>query len=476
MMSELESIVTEVLGRTGATSRSTGVAVAGARNGSIHLASTRGLRDRASSQPVTSSTLFDLGSLTKAFTALALLRAHEGGRMDLAAPLRGWLDFDWPDPEAAAELCLLDLLSHRSGLPAHHLLWYRRADGPLDLAEVLPHLSMLPGGFRRTFAYTNLGYGLLGQKMEKLTGAPWAASVASAVLEPLGIENASLGTATEEVDVAHPYAGGQRLERLDAEAVAAAGAMRVSLDDVARWVEWLSGGPAHRASIVSPEALERAFRAHVALTQPEPMMQLGWTWLETIQGYGLGWFVGVAHGRRVAFHPGFVDGFSTAIAVLPDDGVAFAAMANDHLSALPGMVVGELVRAAVGDPTPRSEADEADPALPRDGASARETQMAAEVTPDDWNVEGVYAHPAYGCVTVRREADGLVFDGPGPRWPLRRTGEDAGEVIVAPFGLTTPLPVRFERASGARPRRFEVPLSMDPRLPPEVFTRVTDSA
>lgn len=473
METDLEPIVVDTVGRFASHHPEIGLAVAGAQDGELLFASTHGLRDRELSRPVTIATLFELGSLTKAFTATALLRAHEAGHVGLDAPLRPQLGLDWPDAKAADELTLVDLLSHRSGLPAHDLLWYRRTGGPIDLGDRIPHLSVLPGGFRRTFAYTNLGYGLIGQKMETLTGAPWAASVASAVLQPLGLESAELESMREGAEFAHPYAAGKRLERLDAQAVAAAGAMRASLDDVGRWLAWLSAEPSHRTAVVSPAALERAFRVHVELTQPEPMMQLGWTWLEAIHGYGLGWFVGAAHGHRVAFHPGFVDGFSTAIAVLPDDRVAVAAMANDHLSALPGTVVGELVRAAIGAPNREPRDDGARSTADGDNTSAADPAPEAWSS-DDWDVEGAYAHPAYGCVTLRREAGELVFDGPGPSWPLRRTGEDAGEVIVAPFGLTTPLPVHFERASGARPRRFEVPLSMDPRLPPEVFTRVRD--
>jgi len=140
-----------------------GCAVAAVRDGHILLAAGWGQRDLDSKLPVTPDTLFAIGSTTKAFTAATVGALVDDGLLEWERPLRDYVpELRLSDPVVTDRLTLVDLLSHRSGLPRHEMVWLGHPGR--SRAEIVRRLWFLPlsKDLRQAFQYCNLGYLLAG--------------------------------------------------------------------------------------------------------------------------------------------------------------------------------------------------------------------------------------------------------------------------------------------------------------------------
>ncbi len=134
--------------------------------------------------PVDEKTLFHIASVTKTFTATALMRLAAEGKVDLDAPVRRYVpSLRLASEEAAAQVTVLNLLNHTAGLDWNLI----RDDGSLEgFVAKLADLDLIaPVGARAS--YSQAGYNLAGLVIEKVTGLPYEKAVASLVLEPSGL-------------------------------------------------------------------------------------------------------------------------------------------------------------------------------------------------------------------------------------------------------------------------------------------------
>ncbi|WP_053790379.1 serine hydrolase domain-containing protein [Streptomyces sp. XY332] len=143
--------------------------------------------------PVDENTLFHLGSTTKTFTATALLRLVEEGKVDLAAPVRRYVpELVLADEADAERITVLNLLNHTAGLDWNFI---DSEDEDGSLAAFVAKLDRLPliapPGARAS--YSQAGYNLLGRIIENVTGRTYEQAVASLLLEPLGLANTLFG-------------------------------------------------------------------------------------------------------------------------------------------------------------------------------------------------------------------------------------------------------------------------------------------
>src|SRR5215207_1455269 len=138
--------------------------------------------------PVDRDTLYTLGSISKTYTATALMRLVAQGRVELDAPVRRYApELVLADERAAAEITVLNLLNHTSGLGWDLLVDTGEGDDALagfvaKLAELAP---IAPHGARAS--YSQAGYSLLGRVIEKVAGIPYEKAIASLIFEPLGL-------------------------------------------------------------------------------------------------------------------------------------------------------------------------------------------------------------------------------------------------------------------------------------------------
>jgi len=154
-----------------------GVALAVVQDGKVIYAKGFGYRDLENKLPVTTATLFPIGSITKSFTALTFGILRNEGKVDWDKPVRTYLpEFQMYDPVASEQATPRDLFSHRTGLPRHDLVWYSSDFSREDLVSRLRYLKPNKG-FRSAYQYNNLTVMTMGYLEGKLTGLGWEGSI-----------------------------------------------------------------------------------------------------------------------------------------------------------------------------------------------------------------------------------------------------------------------------------------------------------
>ncbi len=160
---------------------------------------TFGYSNAEAKTPVTPQTRFIVYSITKSFVALALLRQHDAGRLDLQAPVQRYLP--WFSTNAGGKPILIhQLLSHTSGLPTG----YGPGGGTFEVAELRhAHVLFAPG---TSWSYANAGYDTLADVLAAVTYVPWQDAVITGVIEPIGMsQTVPYLTPTASGDVAYGY-------------------------------------------------------------------------------------------------------------------------------------------------------------------------------------------------------------------------------------------------------------------------------
>jgi len=391
-----------------------GCAVAAVGDGRIRLAAGWGQRDLATKLPVTSDTLFAIGSTTKAFTAATVGAVVDDGLLEWERPLRDYVpELRLADPVVTDRLTVVDLLSHRSGLPRHDLAWLGYPSR--SRAELVRRLRFLPlsRDLRQEFQYCNLGYLLAGHAVEVLCGTSWEDYLRTRLLTPLemGRSNLSADDMTADADHAAAYERRQGVvvpvPQRPVTALAPAGALNSCASDMARWLlAQLGGGQVDGRVVMSPDTVARQHASHIVLPEDRTFPA------STRHAYGLGWLIGRYRDHRLLEHGGGIDGFQTECMLLPDDGIGVAVMTNTSSSAMAPVVAYRVLDELLGlEPLDwfSSFKDRFDTLL----AGMREARGARRVVPDAPPPRpldayaGEYEHPGYGRLIIAIEGGTL---------------------------------------------------------------------
>ncbi|MFJ4775168.1 serine hydrolase domain-containing protein [Streptomyces sp. NPDC088762] len=281
---------------------------------------------------------YRIGSISKTFTAVLVMRLREEGLLGLADPLEKHLP-----GTGVGEVTIAQLLAHTAGLGAETPgEWWERTPGALrpGLADVLGDdpFRHAPGSRHH---YSNPGYTLLGSLVEALRGKPWEEVLRAEVLEPLGLDRTSgLPQAPHAGGWAvHPWADVMLPEPLeDLGLMAPAGQLWSTTGDLARFAAFLLRGDER---VLSAESV-REMRTSAA--PPEP----GFAEF----GYGLGMQLTAQGERRLAGHSGSLPGFVAGLWLSEADDVAAVVLAN-CTSGLPASSVAADLVAIVADAEPR---------------------------------------------------------------------------------------------------------------------------
>jgi len=426
------------------------VAVSVVQGGAPAYLGAFGLRDRERGLRTTTTTGFQLGSLTKSMTASALLHAYGRRGLALDAPLRESKALRFEG--ATRNATLLDVLSHGTGVPGHDLLFLLGRYSTRELAARIARAAQIPGAFRKTVVYNNTLYACSGLLFDDLFDRTWDDYLGNELLRPLGISGIQLTGAAAD-DEARGYMAASPMAAMDVSAVAPAASARANIEDMARWALAQLG---QKADVLPPELLERMQRAVLPADAMNPLLFGGLAWLGP-PAYGLGWFVGSARGRKALFHMGLIDGFSSVMVLVPELALGISVVVNENLSAFPGVLAEHLFARMVGDEAP---------SVPTPPVAPDAPPAAAEVEPDA-GVVGDYESDLYGRISVARSDTGLTLEYRGNTLPLRFDGRHEASIVVEAFGLKIPLPVSFA------PGCASIPLSLDPRVPAERFTSVS---
>lgn len=304
----------------------TGIAVGVIQGNDLIFFKGYGYRDRENKLPVTPTTSFRIGSNTKSFVSTTLNILSDEGRVQLDSPVQRYLpDFQLESPEISAKANLVDLLSHRVGLPRHDLLWYMTPFDRELLFSKFKYLEMNKHegyGFRQRWQYNNFMYITLGMLLEKVTGLSWNSAVTEKVLSPLQMTNTvfSVYDMQKFADYAKPYDKDRLLELKQYEPCSSAGVMISDVNDLKKWVSLFlnKGRTSTGAALVSELAQKRMFTVESQSDESHGIK------IE----YGLGWFFSKVAERRVIWHGGNIDGYSTHVSFIPEENLGLVVLVN----------------------------------------------------------------------------------------------------------------------------------------------------
>ena len=219
-----------------------GLAVAVVREGEVILARGYGVRQLGQTAAVTADTLFPIASSTKPFTAAAVAKLVDQGRIHWDDPLSNHVPaLQLPETDDGSTPTIRQALSHRTGLPAANTLWRTGALGVDDILSRVRFLTpVAPPGNR--FLYNNVMFLAAGEAVAHASGTPWADFVRTEFFEPLEM-NRSVATMSElgrfdDVALPHATVNGQvqTIERHCPDVIAPAGAIHSTAPDMARWL------------------------------------------------------------------------------------------------------------------------------------------------------------------------------------------------------------------------------------------------
>ncbi|MGE0141999.1 MAG: serine hydrolase [Planctomycetota bacterium] len=322
------SVYEAVVRRAFAAFQPVGLAVAVVEGDRVVLELGLGERVLGGGDPVTPDTLFNIASCSKAFTAAAIARLVDAGKL-------GWDDqvtthlpqFRLADPWITREMTVRDLLCHRSGLAtfAGDLLWY---GSDYDDQEVLRRIESLPitQSFRGRFGYQNLMYHAAGMVLQRVGGRDWSTVMHEDFFAALGMTStaAGFGRVPKSATLAHPHVEGVREPVTSFGAAKAAGAIWSSVHDLTAWVRMLlAEGKLRDAQFLSREALAECFTPHVTMRRGSSPAAL-----DAFDSYGLGWFLSVVDGKKLVEHDGGMPGYISKVALIPADGFGIVLLNN----------------------------------------------------------------------------------------------------------------------------------------------------
>lgn len=387
-------------------------------NGPIRV-SAYGYVDLAAKTPVSTSHLFEIGSITKSFAALIVLQLHEEGKIDLHAPIRDHLP--WLAIETDfGEVLVHHLLTHSSGMPD---------DAPVFPIRPgrRPRQAFKPGS---QFHYSNWGYDVLGHLIETIDRRSWPAAVAERILKPIGMSDTAPSiTSTVRPRIAQSYtplhddrptpriaplvpAGNLTVE-------AAAGSIASTPKDMALYMQMiLNRGVIRGGRIISEESFRLFTTPYIAAPSFGPGAS-----------YGYGIAIDRLDGHVRLRHTGGMVSFMSAIHMDLDAGTGAFASINAQLGYRPNPVVELALRLL------RSDMEHTKPpAIPAYDESAKVD--AAESYP------GVYSTEGGRRLEVAADGDRLLLVLAGERVPLQQTDPDVFIADHAGFDL---FPLVFER-------------------------------
>ena len=306
-----------------------GAAVAVVQGDKVILLKGYGYRDLEKQLKVTPNTLFAIGSITKSFTVSALGMEMDEGKVDWDKPVRDYLPaFKMYDPGLTEQMMIRDLITHRSGLPRHDMVWYSSDFSREDIVRRLQYLEPNKP-LRSTFQYNNLMFMTAGYIAGLLNGKSWEDTIRERIFTPLGMNgtNFSLKDTQSSPDFALPYRKGNdvqaEVKRMpfdeqcpDRCAIGPAGEINSSVADMSRYALFhLNKGKVDGKTLLSENNSIQMQTPQMVISGAPDYKE------ESETSYGMGFFISQYRGHKRVEHGGNLDGFSAEFAFLPDDGI-----------------------------------------------------------------------------------------------------------------------------------------------------------
>jgi CubicO group peptidase (beta-lactamase class C family) len=404
-----------------------GLSVAVARGDHLIVDEGVGIADLEWKAPTDAKSPFRIGSLTKQFTAAAIMKLREQGKIGLDDPLSKYLpDFD----TKGHTVTIRQLLTHTSGIPNYTAQpGFFAQEAPLDLTDqqVLATIQGVPLDFDpgAKWEYSNTNYYLLGMIVAKLSGMAYADYLQQAFFRPLGLTHTRYGATAPiipERAQGYSYLPATH-EHLNSAAISmnvpgGAGALISTAGDLVRWQIALTGGRAVTAA---------SYHEMIASAVP------------TGQGdgrYGFGLGIGTQLGHQVISHSGGINGFNSVLSYVPDIGLRIAVISNSD--ALPSDAVGNDIFATLTSDKPLPPFR----TTPQPGAEAALRKFIEDQVNDRIDYSTM-TQPMADLVRAHPEGKAM-FTAWGPIKAITFVGVDVGGMDTYRVEFTSGPPVLFD--------------------------------
>lgn len=393
-----------------------------------------GYRDYGQKLPFTPTTTQPIASNTKLFTAIAAGMLVDEGKLDWDKPIRDYVpSIKFYNDDLDRTITIRDMLSHRTGITRHDLIWYKSDFTQKDLFDRLRYLE--PSQPARTvFLYNNMMYAGSGYSIELIAGKTWEDFVRDRILTPLGMTTTTftIDDMTKTAEPGVPYTERRDSNELykipyysDAIGVAPAGAINSNIVDMSKWlIALMNDGMADGKAVLPKAAIKQTLAPSIAL--PNTGLEVrGWGELLNA-AYGMGRWTASYRGHLIAYHGGDLPGFHSQVSTMPSDGLGVIVFViGNHAAPLYNIVTYNVYERLLGlSLTPWSERQNSIRLKNKEvGKLARTKAGAGRVAGtrpshrlDDY--VGEFAHPAYGVLTIGKNGEALTFDFHKIRLPL----------------------------------------------------------
>lgn len=310
--------------------------------------------DSKDATPICSDTVFDLASVSKHFTAVAIMILHERGKLNYDDSIHQHLSKSYTLPAWTKTVSIRSLLTHTAGLPDYQELFFDKKEQPVKIekhwprsaaarlgSEVEPSpqqtLGLLLKKQPHTIAgweYSNTGYMTLAQIVEQVSGESFPDFMKNNVFRPLGMNSTVVFAKTRDgqdlpipnraVSYDRGWSEFHDIDYTPLNYIYGDGNVNTTLEDMYRWDQALEAilNPGQHPDVpklLKPETLEAALTRQVATTNPNV-------------GYGFGWFVGEARASKVVWHSGGWVGFRSVLLRFPEQHFSVVVLSNNlHL-------------------------------------------------------------------------------------------------------------------------------------------------
>ncbi|MEL6492019.1 MAG: serine hydrolase domain-containing protein [Cyanobacteria bacterium J06621_3] len=295
-----------------------------------------GLANREHWVPNAANTRFRIGSVTKQFTAAAILQLQQQNLLNIHAPITSYLP-DYPHHKSKRNcITIHHLLTHSSGIPEYLnpdifsdiSEWMKL---PTTLEQIIDRFKYLPLVFEpgKAFMYSNSGYVLLTQIIESISGQSYADYMQANIFAPLGMNNTGYEVPKAVIpNLAQGYLslGGQsylQAEPIDMSLPQGAGGLYSTVEDLATWHQWLSVSSAGQPTLMQPPLSKASV---TLLLKPVIAMGLDRPGPDAFYGYG---FVHDTYvGHQLLHHNGSINGFASSLSYYPEEKLTVGILAN----------------------------------------------------------------------------------------------------------------------------------------------------
>ena len=384
-----------------------------------------GYRDYEKKLPFTPTTLQQIASNSKLFTAVAAGMLVEEGKLTWDKPVRESVPtIQFFNDQLNNNVTLRDMLSHRTGVTRHDLIWFKSPFSRKELFEKLKYLEPQQP-MRETFLYNNLMFSAAGYIIELKSGKTWEQFVRERIFTPLDMSST---TYTISDMVKHPDHGVPFREKRDSfelykipyyedtEGVAPAGAIISNIEDISHWVIALMNDGKYGGKQVLPSNVLKA-TMQPAIGLPNALGEALGYWELLNPDYGMGRQTASYRGRLITYHGGDLPGFHSQVSFMPNDKIGVIVFViSDHSAALYNVVSYNVYERLLGmDQTPWSQRRLQQRLANKKAGTEARAKAGADRVPNTKpshalaNYAGEYENPGYGILKIELKGDQLQF-------------------------------------------------------------------